>query len=75
MGTVKEWLEGLAASDTSEEKDGRMMQNMLRKVGFGSAVVACGIVYTEGHGTIEAPPISIHSMAKMMLKGGKRNGN
>jgi len=72
--TVRQWLESLAKTDTSVEKDSAMMQNLLRKVGFPNAVVTCGIVYAEGHGTIEFPPISIHSMAGMLVKGG-RNGN
>jgi len=70
--TVKEWLEHLANSDASEDKDSRMMQNLLRKIGFPNAVVVLGIVYVEGKGTIEAPPMSIHSMAKIVLKGSTR---
>jgi len=67
IGTVKDWLEGLAGSNESTDQDSTMMQNYLRKVGFGRAVVVLGIVYLEGRGTIDAPPCSLHSMAKMIL--------
>ena len=66
--TVKEWLKELATTNQSSDKDSIKMQNLLHRVGFGSAVVTCGIVYLEGHGTIEAPPTDIHSIAKMLLK-------
>lgn len=66
--TIKEWLEKLATSTESTEEDGASMQNFLRQYGFPSAVVTCGIVYLEGHGTYEAPPSSIHSIARMLLK-------
>ena len=62
--SVKEWLEGLAGTNTSSEKDSSMMQSLLRRIGFSSAVVTVGIVYPEGHGQ----PLDIHTMAKMMLK-------
>tara|TARA_Y100000310_G_scaffold324401_1_gene386203 strand:- start:1237 stop:1449 length:213 start_codon:yes stop_codon:yes gene_type:complete len=70
METVKQWLETLAESNQSEEMDSVKMRNLLHKVGFGQAVVVCGIVYLEGKGTIDAPPTSIHSIAKMMLQVG-----
>lgn len=63
MGTVQEWLQGVAKSNQSSERDSRMMQNLLHKVGFNKAVVVYGIVYPEGRGR----PVSIHSMAKTML--------
>jgi hypothetical protein len=66
--TVKEWLTNLSESTQSTEKDSTMMQNMLHKVGFPNAIVTCGIVYLEGHGTIDAPPTSLHSIATMLLK-------
>ena len=66
--TVKDWLEGLAATDTSSEKDSTMMEACLHKMGFPQARVVVGIVYLEGRGTLEAPPMSIHAIAKMLLK-------
>jgi len=62
--TVKEWLQGLADTDTSTDKDSTMMENLLHRVGFPSAKVVIGVVYPEGYG----PPVSIHSMAKQLLK-------
>ena len=64
--TVKEWLQDLATRDTSSGLDSRMMQNLLHKVGFSLAKVVAGIVYLKGQGTIDAPPTSIHSIAKML---------
>ena len=66
--TVKQWLSDLTNRNESSEKDSAMMQNLLHRVGFGSARVVCGIVYLEGQGTLEAPPTDIHSTAKMLLK-------
>ncbi len=65
--TVKEWLTTLANSDQSDDGDTGKMQNLLRRVGFHEAVCTCGIVYLDGHGTLESPPTSIHSIAKMLL--------
>lgn len=59
--TVKDWLNRVADTNTSTELDSRMMENMLRRVGFPLARVVIGIVYLEGYG----PPIDIHTMAKM----------
>ena len=72
MVTVKEWLEGIAASTTSDEQDGEKMQNLLRRVGFPRAVVVVGIVYVEGRGTIDFPPMPIQGIAEVLLK--KNNG-
>jgi len=65
---VKEWLEKLSSTTQSEEQDSAMMRNLLHRCGFPLAVVVYGIVYLEGHGTMDAPPTSIHSIAKMLLK-------
>jgi hypothetical protein len=67
--TVGEMLKRLAESDTSTDEDSQKMQNLLRYAGFPKAVVVVGIVYLEGQGTMEAPPTSIHSVAKMLMKG------
>ncbi len=66
--STKDWLEDLAGRNTSEDLDNIAMQNLLRKLNFPNAVVVCGIVYFEGHGTMEYPPVSIHSVAKTILK-------
>ena len=70
--TVGQWLEGLATSNTSQEIDSAKMSNLLHRVGFANAVVTCGIVYLEGKGTLEAPPMSIHSIAKMLVEKAKQ---
>ncbi len=71
--TVKQWLDELASTNSSSERDSHMMQNLLHRIGFDSARVVVGIVYLEGQGTIEAPPMSIHAVAKMLLeKGGTK---
>ena len=62
--TVKEWLEELSITNTSNEYDERMMQNLTRKCGFPNCVVTCGIVYLEGKGS----PMDIHTIAKEILK-------
>lgn len=67
MVTVKDWLEDLANRTQSGDEDSTKMQNFLRHIGFGRAVVVLGIVYLEGKGTLEAPPASIHSIARMIL--------
>lgn len=69
--TVRDWLEELANTDTSSEQDSAKLQHLLHKLGFPDAVVVMGIVYLEGHGTIDAPPASIHSVARMILDAHK----
>lgn len=64
MSTVKEWLHGLANTNTSNDRDSAMMENLLRKVGFPSARVVVGVVYLKGQG----PPVSIHSMAEKLIE-------
>ena len=68
MNTVKDRLEDLASKHESSEEDSSRMQNLLHRIDFPKAIVVCGIVYTEGHGTLESPPTSIHRMAKMIAK-------
>lgn len=70
--TVKQWLEQLANSDTSTDTDSKKMANLLHRVGFSRAVVIYGIVYLEGKGTLDAPPASINSIAKMLLDAGNK---
>lgn len=66
--TVLEVIKELSEKNNSTESDGMVIQYILRKIGFSSAIVTSGIVYLEGHGTINSPPSDIHSVAKMLLK-------
>jgi len=68
METFREIVTRLATTNTSSEKDGALFQQFLRKCGFSNAVVTCGIVYMEGHGTIECPPTPINAVANIILK-------
>ena len=61
--TVKEWLDRVASSSVCYEADSAVMQTLLRRIGFSKAVVASGIVYAEGHGTPDYPPMSVQLMA------------
>ena len=54
--TTKEWLTKLADTDTSQDRDSRMMERLLHMIGFPLAKVVLGIVYLDGQGTMEAPP-------------------
>jgi len=64
MPTVREWLEELAKTTSSTDRDSNMMQNFLRANGFPRAIVIFGLVYIEGYG----PPMSIHSVAETLLE-------
>ena len=65
---ASQWLEALADSDTSTEDDSRMMQRLLRQLGFPRAVVIYGVAYLEGHGR----PDSIQAMARHLSDAIKR---
>ena len=63
--TIGEWIENLAASDSSTEEDGAMIQTILRQItNYKRAVVVYGVVYLEGQGTLRNPPQSIQAVAK-----------
>lgn len=66
--TIRQWLEQVAGSDTSTERDSIKMGNLLRKVGFPKANVVLGIVYIEGRGTPEYPPMALQQIAKVLLQ-------
>ena len=69
MQTVKEWLTGLARSNSSSDSDSRKLSNLLRNtLDYKNVVVVAGIVYLDGQGTIENPPQSIHAIARMICK-------
>ncbi len=69
--TVKEFLEKLAEAKTTDETDEKLLQAVLQKKAFPSAIVTCGVVYLEGHGTIDAPPLPLQTVAKMILNVAK----
>jgi len=66
--TVNDWLIDLSQSNQSNDLDAQKMQAVLRKMGYPDAICVLGIVYLEGKGTIEAPPMSIHQVAGLLLK-------
>jgi len=70
--TIGQWLDKLATSQESQEKDNSMMEHLLHKVGFQEAKCIYGIVYLDGRRTIEAPPMSIHTMAGMLINKARR---
>lgn len=68
MTTGQEYLESLSNSISSTDDDALKIQNLMKNLGFPNCVVTCGIVYLDGKGTMENPPRSIHSIAKMILE-------
>jgi hypothetical protein len=73
METVKEWVANLAVKSESTDQDSRMMTCLLKRIGYPFGRCVCGIVYLEGHGTLENPPVSIHAFAKLLLEIDKNN--
>lgn len=67
--TITQWLTKLAESTISTEVDALMMQRILRALKYPSARVVSGIVYLDGVGTIQHPPMSINTVARMILQG------
>ncbi len=65
-----DWLHALAKSSTSTELDSARMQTLLRRIGHDDAVVACGLVDVKGRGSIQLPPWSRHTMARLLAEGG-----
>lgn len=64
---VREFLEELASKNSCTDEDCKTMERILRKIGLPKAVCVLGIVYLEGQGTIDAPPLPINMIAKMLL--------
>jgi hypothetical protein len=64
MTSITEWLMSLSNSTASTNEDSERMEILLHRIGFPEARVVCGIVYLMGHGTLDAPPMSIHTIAK-----------
>lgn len=67
MATIHEWLEKLSNGSSSTAEDGRKIQNLMRRLGYPNCVVAVGVVYLEGQGTITNPPTSIQQVARSVL--------
>ena len=65
--TVKEWLDSLAARTASYGSDDIRMQNFLHMIGITNAICVYGIVYMEGKGTVNAPPVDIHTVARWVI--------
>ena len=67
--TIADWIEQLAASDTSTEDDWGLMQTYLRMstMNMPKAVVTYGVVYPEGYGM----PLSINKMAEVIMESWK----
>ena len=66
--TIKDVLERLSRTSSSTRDDDEKMEYVCHRIGFPNAVVTSGIVYLEGHGTLESPPADIHTVAKQILK-------
>ncbi|MFA5298882.1 MAG: hypothetical protein WC389_11810 [Lutibacter sp.] len=66
--TVKEFLTYLSTGNTSTEYDEKYMTILLHRCGFKQAVITCGIVYLEGQGSNDCPPMSINQIAQEILK-------
>lgn len=66
--TYGEIVQRLSDTNTSNRADNTHMQAMLKKLGFPNAIVTSGIVYMEGRGTLESPPLSINSVACYILE-------
>lgn len=63
--TIRQALEQWANSNTTDDMDDRAMKQVCHRFNFPNAVVTCGIVYLEGRGTIEFPPMPIQQVAKL----------
>jgi hypothetical protein len=72
--TNEQLLLRLAKTNKSTEQDSYAMEVLLKRIGFEKARVVSGIAYLEGKGTLNAPPTSIHSVARMLIAGYKKHG-
>lgn len=68
MITIKDRIEQISNNAVSTDEDSNFIMFVLHRLGFNNALVTCGVVYIEGHGTIENPPTSIQNIASMILK-------
>lgn len=73
--TIKERLEKIAAGNSSDEADDQATAYVARRLGYPRAVATCGIIYLDGQGTIENPPMPIQSFARTVIKAlGEKRG-
>jgi len=66
--TILQRIEKIANSYSSSEEDAKFISHTLHLLGLKQAVVVGGIVYMEGRGTLDSPPSSIHSVARIILR-------
>lgn len=66
--TIKQALQRLSTSNSTTREDDTIMEYICRRIGFPNVVVTSGIVYLEGHGTLESPPAPINVVARQVLK-------
>ena len=67
--TLKDVLIRLAKENTSTGIDCDIISNLLRNtLDYKACFITSGIVYLDGRGTIQNPPQSIHSIARMICK-------
>lgn len=66
--TIKQALQRLSTSHSTTRQDDEIMEYICRRIGFPNVVVTSGIVYLEGHGTLESPPAPISVVARQVLK-------
>ncbi len=67
-----EILQRISEKDTCTETDERFITAILQELGFPNVVITCGIVYMEGHGTLEFPPTDVHTVSRMILRNVKK---
>uniref|UniRef100_A0A6M3K6U2 Uncharacterized protein n=1 Tax=viral metagenome TaxID=1070528 RepID=A0A6M3K6U2_9ZZZZ len=65
--TIGQYLERQANGRATTEADDLIMAGICRRMGFPKTVVTCGIVYLEGRGTIDFPPMPICQVAGMLV--------
>jgi len=66
--TIRDVLERISKTTSSTSKDDELMEYVCHRIGFPNARATSGIVWLEGHGTLESPPADIHTVAKQILK-------
>lgn len=72
--TIGQWLEELSSGNTSTDTDDTRLETLLHQVGFPKARCVCGICYLEGRGTLNAPPMPIQQIAKMLVDIARQRG-
>lgn len=64
---IKQYLQELNLRQSSNEKDEKVIRGILKFLGFDKVIITYGVVYLDGVGTIENPPMSIQQIAKFIL--------